>query len=385
MTRLDDSSKSGHLRGARRYICLAPGSLRIENPFMRIPSTIPLLLLAVGPLAHAAQPVPDNPTPQADVERGTVSIYFENDLFGGTDRFYTNGTKLGWSSTDLAKFSDTLWASPLLPLINNLPFVNNPAFQKNLAFSLGQNIYTPDDTESRVVVKDDRPYAGWLYVGLGLVWKNAAVRHSLVLNVGVVGSWSYAEQSQKAVHEARDLGVPQGWDNQLHNELGVLAVYEAKWRWPVRERRSGLDWEFLPHAGAALGNVQIYANLGGEFRFGINLPDDFGTSGIDAASTTSTPVEGRQQAARTDAVDLGLYLFARADGRVVARNIFLDGNTFGNSHSVDRKWLVGDLAVGASVNYKNTKLTYSLVYRTKEFDTQEEGQLFGSISVNYAF
>lgn len=344
---------------------------------------VPLLLAAMVPSAFAARPVVDGPSPQADVKRGTFSVYFENDLFTGTDRYYTNGVKIGWTSSDLAKFSDTPYASPLMPLIDRIPFVNNPDFQKNLAFTLGQNIYTPDDTESFEIVKGDRPYAGWLYVGLGLVWKNASVRHSLNLNIGVVGSWSLAEEAQRTVHELRGLEAPNGWDNQLHNELGVVAVYQATWRWPRHERRVGLDWEFLPQLGAAVGNVQIYANLGGEFRVGLNLPDDFGTAGIDPGTPTPTPVEGAQQASRARRFDLGAYLFVRADGRVVAHNIFLDGNTFGNSPSVDHRWLVADLSVGASINYKNTKFTYAMIYRTKEFEGQKEGQLFGSISINF--
>ena len=335
--------------------------------------------------AFAARPMIENPDPQADIQRGTFSVYFENDLFTGTDRYYTNGVKIGWTSADLGKFSDTPYASPLLPLINRLPFINNPALQKNLAFTLGQNIYTPDDTESFELVKGDRPYAGWLYVGLGLVWKNSNVRHSLNLNIGVVGSWSFAEEAQRTVHELRQLDVPNGWDNQLHNELGVVAVYEATWRWPRKDRRVGLDWELLPHMGVALGNVQTYANLGAELRAGFNLPDDFGTAGIDPGSTTSTPMEGGQQAPRARKFDLGLYLFARTDGRAVAHNIFLDGTTFGNIASVDHRWLVADLSVGASANYKNTKLTYAVTYRTKEFEGQKAAQLFGSVTVNFAF
>lgn len=320
-----------------------------------------------------------------DLQHGTLTLYFENDLFAGTDRYYTNGVKLGWSSTDLAKFSDTPYASPLLPLLDRIPFVNGPTFQKNLTFSLGQNMYTPDDTESKELVKNDRPYAGWLYLGAGIVWKNAMVRNSFSLNIGVVGSWSLAEQTQRIVHTLRGLRVPRGWDNQLHNELGVLGVYERTWRWPLHERRVGLDWDFMPHAGFAFGNVYDYVNAGGELRAGFNLPDDFGTPGIDPASTTSTPVEGSQQAYRARSFDVGAYLFARADGRVVAHNIFLDGNTFGHSASVERKWLVADLSVGASLNYKNTKLTYALVYRTREFVGQKEGQVFGSVTLNLAF
>ena len=36
-----------------------------------------------------------------DVSAGTFSIYLENDLFAGTDRYYTSGVKLGWSSANL--------------------------------------------------------------------------------------------------------------------------------------------------------------------------------------------------------------------------------------------------------------------------------------------
>ena len=326
------------------------------------------------------------PTARSDdkVAGGTFSIYMENDLFAGTDRQYTSGVKLAWSSKDLANYSDSSYASPFLPLFNLLPYINEKDYQKNLVFAVGQNIYTPDDTEALDLVEGDRPYAGWLYLGVGVVWKDAEVRNSLVLNVGVVGSWSYAQEAQRLVHDARGLGHPNGWDNQLHNELGVLVTYEREWRWPKHERRVGLDWEFLPHAGITLGNVSTYANLGGELRVGLNLPDDFGTASIGPSATTSTPVDGRQGADRSR-FDLGLYLFARADGRAVAHNIFLDGNTFGNSASVDRKWFVADLSAGVAVNYKNTKLAYAFVYRTEEFYGQKEAQIFGTVSMNIAF
>ena len=327
------------------------------------------------------------PTPARSADRiagGTFSIYMENDLFAGTDRQYTSGVKFGWSSADLANYGDSPYASPFLPVFNLLPYINGKAYQKNLVFTLGQNIYTPDDTESFDVVEDDRPYAGWLYLGVGVVWKNAEVRNSLVLNIGVVGSWSYAQEAQRLVHDLRGLGHPNGWDNQLHNELGIVATYQREWRWPKHERRVGFDWELLPHAGFAVGNVETYANVGAELRAGLNLPDDFGTTAIGPAATTSTPVDGRQGAERAR-FDLGLYLFARADGRAVAHNIFLDGNTFGDSPSVDRKWFVADLSVGAAVNYKNTKFAYAFVYRTEEFYGQKEAQIFGTVSVNFAF
>jgi len=166
---------------------------------------------------------------------GTLGLYFENDLFAGTDEHYTSGVKLSWSSPDLARWSDTPYANPLLPVFNLLPYINETDYQKNLVFALGQNVYTPVDTDTATLIRTDRPYAGWLYLGVGVVWKNADVRNSLVLDIGVIGPWSYAEETQRLVHEIRGFDSPKGWDNQLGNEVGFTLDYERTWRWPKHE------------------------------------------------------------------------------------------------------------------------------------------------------
>lgn len=315
---------------------------------------------------------------------GTLGLHFENDLFSGTDQHYTNGVKMSWSSRDLDQLRDTRYASPFLPMFDAIPYINEKDYQKNLVFALGQNIYTPVNTDTSALLEDDRPYAGWLYLGLGVVWKDAKVRNSLVLDIGVIGPWSFAEETQSTVHDLRGFGSPQGWDNQLGKEVGFTLNYERTWRWPEQERRSGLDWELLPHAGVALGTVKTHLNGGTEFRVGLNLPDDFGTAPIDSAAGNSTPVDGAQAADRSR-FDIGLYAFARADGRLVGRNIFLDGNTYSNSHSVDSNLFVADLSAGLAMNYENTKISYALVYRTPEFHGQEDGQVFGTLSLNWSF
>src|SRR5690606_30937471 len=70
------------------------------------------------------------------------------------------------------------------------------------------------------------------------------------------------------------------------------------------------------------------------------------------------------------------YLFAGAEGQVVLRNIFLDGNTFQDSHSVDRRVLVGDLQAGFALIYESWRLTYTHVLRTPEFEEQKRRRSF---------
>jgi len=78
-------------------------------------------------------------------------------------------------------------------------------------------------------------------------------------------------------------------------------------------------------------------------------------------------------------------LFGGTSGRLVFRDIFLDGNTFSDSHNVDGKLLVGDFVLGASLIYNKFKLSYAQVLRTRGFDRQNSGQNFGSISLSYTY
>jgi len=82
---------------------------------------------------------------------------------------------------------------------------------------------------------------------------------------------------------------------------------------------------------------------------------------------------------------LGLHLFLAVDGKAVARNILLDGNTFRDSHSVNKKPFVVDFIGGVGMIIHQIKITYSYVYRTKEFKTQNDEQQFGAISVSFTF
>ena len=307
---------------------------------------------------------------------GTLGIYLENDAVGESDGHYSSGLKLSWSSPDFADLQDCPYPSPLLGARHLYPDINHPDYRKNVVYGIGQNIYTPLDTDTANLVLDDRPYAGWLYLAFGLVWKTPTERNSLALDIGVVGPWALGEETQGLVHGWLALDNSRGWDKQLDNELGIILSYEKTWRLPVFVDATNHEWEVLPHAGVALGNVRTSANLGGEIRWGKNLPQDFGTSQLGATSTTSTPFDPA-----SGVETWGFYIFTRADAHAVAHNIFLDGNTFSNSHSVDRNIFVADLSIGFAITRGNTKLAYAHVFRTREFRGQDEVEVFGTVSL----
>lgn len=310
------------------------------------------------------------------------SLYFENDYFGGTDRHYTNGVKFSWLSADLATWGQEGWRRSFVEM---LPFVNREGAQKNFGLGLGQNMYVPQDTDAFVPDPADRPYAGWTYLELNFVSKTARVMDTLSFQIGMVGPHSYADTTQRHVHEWINDSRPNGWEHQLEDELGVNIIFERNWRLYARAFSNSLGIDFIPHLGLSLGNVQTHLNTGGTVRLGINLPSDFGVKLIRPGGTVSAPIDDFDPRVSPDR-SWSFYLFATADGRAVARDIVLDGNTREDSPSVDKEPLVADLSYGFGLIAGKWQLTFAQSYRTREFEAQkEEFNEFGSVTISRAF
>ena len=323
-------------------------------------------------------------TDQAE-KHHTFFLYFENDSFGGTDRHYTNAFRLTWLSPDLTEYDeDTRLPRWGLPLIRKIPLINRPGFQRNVGLSVGQNIYTPEDISRRVLSKTTVLMRGGAISPLPFTSKTWLSWMSSKFTAGIVGPSSLAEETQRIVHRWLENEDPKGWDNQLRNELGLIISWQRNWRLFSAGMGRGIGFDFIPHIGGVVGNVAIFANIGGEIRIGYNLPFDFGTSFIRSGSGIEAPVDKNDPRLRRHK-NFGFHLFADVEGRAVARNIFLDGNTWKESHSVHRKPLVADMAAGLAIVYKRLKLSYAHVYRTKEFDGQIRGEVFGSIALAITF
>ena len=340
--------------------------------------TIVAILTAVTAWADAGSDVP----PMERARSAPVfTIYFENDYFGGEDQHYTNGVKLSWVTGDLTDWGQEGWRQTA---IEAMPFVNKPDRQKNLGIALGQNIYTPEDTTLAVPDPDDRPYAGWSYLEFSFISKSERVMDLFAIQLGIVGPKSYAEDTQRMVHEWLDDDVPNGWDSQLENELGINLIAERKWRLYTRTFGDTLGFDFIPHVGASLGNVQTYANAGGFVRLGFNLPSDFGVNLIRGGGAVSTPIDDSDPRVSAKK-NWSFFIFGGVDGRAVARDIFLDGNTFRDSPSVDKKNFVGDAYYGIGVVLGTWQLTYTEAVRTLEFHGQDGKSYIGSLTLSTAF
>jgi len=352
-----------------------------------MPPLRPLSLLLAATLstaglsatAHAAEQCEQSTMDQTPP---AVNFRVDNDLFGGADQDqgYTNGAVITLVSPNLVDYTD----DPCLPRLarwvnSHLERLHPGEFkQQNMVFSFGQGIFTPTDFTRKDVIPDDRPYAGILMASFGYNARNDDHLRTTQLQLGVVGPWALGKQVQNAVHDVLGDEKFQGWDNQLHNEPLIGIVHERMRRWPgdASVNADGWGWDAITHWGGTLGNRATYANMGAEVRFGWKLPDDFGSTPIRPAGENTAPsLRGRP-------TGWSGHLFVTTDARWVLRDITLDGNTFRDSHSVDKRPLVADIGYGLAIMRGRWKFALARYHRTREFDTQKELPVYGSFTIS---
>ncbi|HMA84927.1 MAG TPA: lipid A deacylase LpxR family protein [Desulfosalsimonadaceae bacterium] len=331
-------------------------------------------------------PLPGASRPAACLKKPhhTFSLYLENDAFIGEDDQYTNGIKLTWSRFGLPGLPDDAWLHKwLYPAVRSFGFDAADGSEKAITFSIGQNIFTPDDIKEEQLIKGDRPYAGFTYIELGFHKRRLHHMHTLGLCVGIVGPASYAENLQSALHDIIDSNGVKGWDNQLKNEPVIGIFYDYKKRLLATGLRGRFGSDLIFNTGGTLSNALTAYNLGLLYRWGWNIPVDCGNFPIQPAACFNAEME--KELCLKPKTRFGAHLFLSANGRAVLHNIFLDGNTFRDSHSVDKKPFVGTFMSGIGLNSGRIKTVLACVYQTKEFDMQNDEQIFGSLTFAFRY
>lgn len=308
-------------------------------------------------------------------ERSFITVNSENDLYGGgTDQNYTNGARVTYFKAGEPPAEIFHRIDDLIPTFT----INKTT---SVYYSLGHNLYTPKDITRVTQDPRDRPWAAFLYGSAGLVSITKNHIDEVEATLGIVGPAALGEQVQTFVHEnISGSPTPRGWGNQLDNEPGVMLSWQR--RWPERysiEGPLGLSVGVEPHLGATVGNIYTYANTGLSLRLSTKegrFQDD--------PSRVRPAMPGTGAFVVPDG-HFSWQVFGGIEGRAVARNIFLDGNTFGDSHSVDKVPLVMDASAGVALGYGRTRISYALNYRSREFQLQDEGDIFGTVTLGFRY
>ncbi len=303
-----------------------------------------------------------------------ITFVVENDLFGnGTDKNYTSGVRVNFTDMHAALPDIAYKIDKLIPMFN----INKTT---SLYYSLGQNIYTPRDITQSAANPNDRPWAAFLYGSMGMVTLTDNHTDEVEATVGVVGPLALGEEAQRFVHKyISNSPTPEGWSHQLKNEPGGMLAWQRAWPMALSGKVSNDFWSVKPYLGTTVGNIRTYADAG----FTIRL-SPFNSRWQD------TPIRVRPAMPGTGIYEIpqnkwSWELFSGLEGRAVAHDITLDGNTFANSYSVEKKPFVADATAGFAVTYNKTRISYELVYRTKEFVEQDHPEIFGAISLGVRF
>jgi hypothetical protein len=302
-------------------------------------------------------------------ETGFLTLQIENDIFAGFDEQYTNGTYLIYMRpmNDLPG-----WARWTRRQLDRL--IKAPDWQAG--YGLGQSMFTPSDITDPNPPLDDRPYAGFLFGSLYLTADTGERLDIVALEVGVTGPPSLAEATQKFIHNDLGLGdPPEGWHTQLDTEMAFRVLYEQKRRYG--STLWGHEVDAIPQVAVALGTVDTSLSAALTVRLGEGLAMDYGQPRTRRSAAPTLRVNGGDA--------FRWNVFVGIGGRLVARDLFLDGNTFRDSRSVDSKPFVADASLGASVDLGRVVVSYTHVFRSPDFEGPNGWSQFGSLSLRVPF
>ena len=334
--------------------------------------------------------VPVTVSKSMDFPQGIWVLTHENDWFLYSDRDYTGGLRLAYTTPNASDWSHLPVAGWLGSAFNHVSLIDSSAAQDAIGAYANLNIYTPDILTLDPPNAKDHPYAGWTSVGYDLIRQTMDRRAIFEMNFGLVGPTSGAEQLQKSFHSLIGSTQPAGWAYQIKDEPVVQLTYRQDWRpaflTNLNSSGSGpINYDVIGHVLGTAGNGFDYAATGLIARVGYHLPADFGVARPRLGEIDSAPF----QATGASAPETNwAYLCLGTEARAVARDITVDGNTFTtNSYSqVNHAPFVAEYYGGAAVEYGWFRGSFLIVYESHTFNTQSQaGQWRGILSLGVAF
>ena len=228
---------------------------------------------------------------------------------------------------------------------------------------IGQDIYTPFVPQSGDAATTERPNAGWLYASQSAQWLRVDRSDALSITLGVTGSPSLARFTQRLAHNvAPAFNRPTDWSRQVAFEPGIIARLEhaARFASPA-DAPFGVD--IVPRAGVSLGNVLSAADAGARARLGWRMSHPW-----------LPPVR-----------DIGFDVLIGASARAVARDLFLDGNTFQDGPRVGHEALIESGELGFELHVRGVALAYRAVVDSRSYAAGPRwhpwGSMTGSVTV----
>lgn len=282
-------------------------------------------------------------------------INYENDFFTGTDRDYTQGILIEKVHPGIRQFFLTkiLWHPA------------NSFFKYGLA--LEHNAYTPVEIDQYKIQYGDRPYAGVLMLKTFLIATDPQKKQriSVSFNTGVIGPAAGGEQMQRTIHHWISYIQPEGWHNQIQNDL----VLNYQVNLEKEFYRVNNQFSVTGYSSARAGTLSDKISGGFSFEFG------------NVQSAFQLPVHLKRH--------FQWYLYDHIAGNAVAYDATLQGALFNHSSvytipasQISRLTLQNRF--GLVLIFRGLYLEYYRTGTTEEFTTSSYHRT-GGLQIGFGF
>ncbi|WP_261817141.1 lipid A deacylase LpxR family protein [Vibrio gallicus] len=305
------------------------------------------------------------------------SIYFgiDNDSIVTTDQDYTNGVFISYTN-DFDISHDSIFNA--LPGTDFDASPNGDTLHR-FNIELGQKMWTPKDIENPDPVPGERPYAGLLYLSSTLYAIKPDSINSYSLMFGTMGPNSYAEQGQKFVHSIIKSDDPQGWDNQISNQVVLNLNYQRNDKWYESSVSGSTTHELSTQGRIMAGNFRSELAGGAMWRWGSNLGSSFGSAKVNNESSIDPGLIIRSKS--------GWYLYSGLEGRFRFNDITIEGDRPDDGITASEvEHLQATVTAGVLGYYRGWGA--SLAVSTKTRDYREDPRSFhtnGSLALFWLF
>ena len=223
--------------------------------------------------------------------RSQLKLRHDNDFFTLSDRYYSSGLYLTFTSR-LRKWE-------------------KGDENQQVSLRLGQEVFTPSDIVTTVISEQDRPYVGFLGVkgSWSRVREDRAIQASLLL--GLAGNNSGAGGFQRWYHSIFVVSDPPVWVGEMNNTLhaNLYANYYREWR---------------------LAPLPFSVTLGFQPELAFGTRDQYGQLGLLAYFGRRDGLISSMALDRLGATTREIFFSLSAGYRYVAYNGMLEGNALGD-------------------------------------------------------
>lgn len=293
----------------------------------------------------------------AQTRPAEVGIVLDNDLYVSTvnDQYYTNGVELFYRQI--------------------IPYKKETVSKRILEFRLGQYIYNPQTNKAIELSKNDRPFAGYLFVKVGI---NTFYQDQSVLKIGAqlgyVGPNAFGEEFQKGFHRLFGYNKIYGWQHQIRNALAVQAnVFYSKQLFSGQRRFV----DFQVQAEGNLGTVFTGLSVGPVMRLSLTrliLVYD------------SNLYDGALQSPQESKANSEFYFYVMPKLNYQVYDATIQGSLFNDNSPVTfpLEPIRFNAEAGLKFRKNHWNLSYAFIYRSKELKNDDvKSYYYGSIGIGY--